>query len=109
MACRAGHDECVRALLAGGADARARDVLGATPLHAAAEGNAVHVGRILIDAALQDACGESPVPLLADEDHDGWSAQQVADFHNHDEFVEMCICAGLDKTRLRSEVRRGTA
>lgn len=73
-AARAGHDACVRALLAAGADARARDAAGWTPLAFAAHGaRAGAVALLLAHAgdgarALADtptAAGDTPLRLAA--------------------------------------------
>ena len=94
LAARGDHTECVGLLLNASADLNARNVLGGTPLHSAAEGNAVGALKQLLDAGCD--------PKLLD--HDGWTAQQTADFHDYDEFTEYMINASLGIKQLRSEV-----
>ena len=75
LAAAGGHDQCVAALAAAGADLAARDVLGAAPLASAAAENRCATAKLLLEAGAR----------LEADDYDGWTAQQTADFHNFDE------------------------
>ena len=95
LAARGDHTECVGLLINASADLGARNMLGGTPLHSAAEGNAVGALKQLLDA------GCDPKTL----DYDGWTAQQTADFHDYDEFTE-CVRAREARAIPRARRRR---
>jgi ankyrin repeat protein len=73
LATRNKHTECVRLLLAHGADAHARGAMGSTPLHYAAEFGHPEGLRLLVNAVasvdLTDMIGLTPLHFAAANNH----------------------------------------
>ena len=67
VAAENGHEPCLRALLAAGADVNTQDYHGWTALMKAADGGHVQIALRLLEA------GADPT-----KDHDGWTASRVA-------------------------------
>lgn len=86
-AARAGEIETVRALLAAGIDADARDEYGATPLMVAASRGHREIAELLLEA------GADPD---AEDDFYGFRAIGWALFNGHDEIAELLLAAGAD-------------
>ncbi|KXZ43702.1 hypothetical protein GPECTOR_82g236 [Gonium pectorale] len=89
LACLFGHMDCVRALLAGGADANAVNLEdGSTALHDAAAGGYLDICKLIVEKA------EGAIIRKADEDGD--TPLHNAARGNHPEVVKMLLARGAD-------------
>ena len=105
LAAERGHTECVKALLAAGADIKAQNKYGKTPLmYAAAEGQTECVKALLAAKAEVNA-----------KEKDGQTALMIAAREGHAECVKLLLAAGADinaqdkdgKTALMKAAERG--
>lgn len=78
----------VRRLIDGGADARAKDKGGATPMLYAAAYGRLDIGRYLVDAKGAD--------LIHATNNDGWTPLMVASYWGHLEFVSFLVIKGAN-------------
>ncbi|KAG2430177.1 hypothetical protein HXX76_010276 [Chlamydomonas incerta] len=90
LACLYGHEDCVLALLAGGADANAVNKEdGSTALHDAAAGGYLKICELILEK------GDAK-KLISRFDEDGESALHTAARGNHLDVVKFLIARGAD-------------
>lgn len=91
VACRDGHEECVAALIAGGADVNATEpTFGAVPLH-----KAVYNGHAGITKLL---CKTQGIDLNYRGGTNGYTPLHDALWHGYEECAQILIEAGSDLT-----------
>ena len=121
-AAREGCHECVKALVAAGADVRSEDVDGWTPLRVAADNGYPEIVRLLLehgaDVRSEDVNGWTPLRVAASEGHlgvvrlllehgadvgsrnNGWTPLHVAVWKGHLDIARLLLERGAD---VRSE------
>ncbi|AGE59088.1 ankyrin repeat PH and SEC7 domain containing protein [Paramecium bursaria Chlorella virus OR0704.2.2] len=117
-AAREGCHECVKALVAAGADVRSEDVDGWTPLRVAADNGYPEIVRLLLehgaDVRSEDVNGWTPLRVAASEGHlgvvrlllehgadvgsrnNGWTPLHVAVWKGHLDIARLLLERGAD-------------
>ena len=98
IAIQEGWRSVVQYLIDMGADIHLVNAVGRSPLHIAATTGRVDIGTILLHNHAK----------FDQMDYQGWTPQQVAEYHNHFDFQEILMRCGLKDSQYKiTEIKKG--
>jgi hypothetical protein len=98
IAIQEGWRSLVQYLIDVGADVNIVNAVGRSPLHVAATTGRVDIGNILLHNKAN----------FKEMDFQGWTPQQVAEYHNHFDFQEILMRCGLKDSQYKiTEIQKG--